>query len=87
MYQLVYYIKKTNLTNMKQEINKLEPEVQGFRLRKNALHYLLEIVKPDYQTLGYATEVRVGGIYCYKSKRTENGEQEIEEVLIKVEKA
>ena len=87
MYQLVYYITKTNLTSLKQENNKLEPEVQGFRLRKNALHYLLEKVRPDYQTLGYATEARVGGIYCYKSKRTENGEREIEEVLIKVEKA
>lgn len=87
MYQLVYYITKTNLTSLKQECNKLGSEVQGFRLRKNALHYLLEIVRPDYHTLGYATEVRVGGIYCYKSKRTENGEREIEEVLIKVEKA
>lgn len=87
MYKLVYYTKKTNLTSLKQESNKLEPETQGFRLRKNAIHYLLEIVRPDYHTLGYATEVRVGGIYCYKSKRTENGEREIEEVLIKVEKA
>lgn len=87
MYQLVYYITKTNLTNLKQESNKLKTEVQSFRLRKNALHYLLEIVRPDYQTSGYATEARVGGIYCYKSKRTENGEREIEEVLIKVEKA
>ena len=87
MYQLVYYITKTNLTSLKRETEKLESKVQGFRLRKNALHYLLEIVRPDYHTLGYATEVRVGGIYCYKSKRTEKGEREIEEVLIKVEKA
>ena len=87
MYQLAYYITKTNLTSLKQETKKIEPEVQGFRLRNNAIHYLLEIVRPDYHTLGYATEVRVGGIYCYRSNRTEKGEREIEEVLIKVEKA
>lgn len=87
MYQLVYYIRKTKLEKLIQEENKMKPEAQGFRLRKNALHYLLEIVRADYQTLGYATEVRVGGIYCYRSKRTEKGEREIEEVLIKVEKA
>lgn len=87
MYQLVYYITKTNLTSLKQENEKSEPKMEGFRLRKNALHYLLEIVRPEYQTAGYATEARVGGIYCYKSKRTETGEREIEEVLIKVEKA
>ena len=87
MYQLVYRITKTNLTSLKQESYKQEPEGQGFRLRKNALHYLLEILRPEYHTSGYATEVRVGGIYCYKSKRNENGEREIEEVLIKVEKS
>ena len=87
MYQLVYYITKTNLTSLEQVSEKLESKTQGFRLRKNALHYLLEIVRPDYHAEGYATEARVGGIYCYKSKRTEKGEREIEEVLIKVEKA
>lgn len=87
MYKLIYQVTKTNLTSLKQKTKKLEPEGQRFRLRRNALHYLLEIVKPDYQTLGYGTEVRVGGIYCYKSKRTEEGERETEEVLISVEKA
>lgn len=58
-----------------------------FRLRKNALHYLFDIVQEDYRNLGFATEPRVGGIYCFKSEKTAEGERKITEVMIKDEKA
>lgn len=82
MYTLVYNVKQ------KKDSKIFESEYVGeeYRLRNNALHYLREIVQNDYRENGYATEARVGGIYCYKSKLNEKGEREIEEVTIKVEK-
>lgn len=82
MYTLVYHVEK-----MKDgEVFKNEYESEEFRLRRKALHYLREIVQNDYRKNGYATETRVGGIFCYKSKPTEEGERETEKVLIKVER-
>ena len=57
-----------------------------FRLRRNALHYLFDIVQKEYRERGYATEVRVGSLYCYKSDKTDEGNRKIIEILIKVEK-
>ena len=82
MYTLVYYVTKEK----NGKVFKNEYESEEFRLRKNALHYLREIVQNDYKENGYATEIRVGGIFCYKSKLTEKGERETEKVLIKVER-
>jgi hypothetical protein len=62
-------------------------KIDEFRLRKNALHYVLEIMQNEYREEGYATEPRVGGIYCYKNEKTANGDREITEIIIKVEKA
>lgn len=59
---------------------------EEFRLRRNALHYLRKEVQNDYRESGYTTEIRVGGIFCYKSKLTEKGKRETEKVIIKVEK-
>lgn len=82
MYTLVYYV-----TNKKDgKVFKNQYVGEEYRLRRNAIHYLREIIQSDYRENGYATEVRVGGIFCYKSKLTEKGEREIKEVLIKVEK-
>jgi hypothetical protein len=36
--------------------------------------------------MGYATEKRVGSLYCYKSEKTAEGDRRIKETLIKVEK-
>ena len=58
-----------------------------FRLRKDALNYLLGIVRKDYEECGYTTRARVGGIHCFKNTITENGEIEIEDVIIRIEKA
>lgn len=84
MYQLVYYYRETtgNKVIEKEYRNKFE-----FRLRRNALHYLLEIIQNEYRENGYGTEQIVGGINCYKSEKTENGDRKIIEMRIKVEKA
>ena len=57
-----------------------------FRLRRNALHYLFDVVQSEYRENGYATEKRVGSLYCYKSDKTAEGKREVTEILIKVEK-
>lgn len=82
MYTLVYYVTK----EADGKVFENEYESEEFRLRRNALHYLREVVQNDYEENGYATEVRVGSVFCYKSKLTENGKRETEKVLIKVEK-
>lgn len=88
MYKVVYYIKRTEgLTSKEQEYKRYESNNANFRLRKNALHYISDIMQNEYREEGYATEPRVGGIYCYKSEKTANGDREITEILIKAEKA
>lgn len=88
MYKLVYYIKKTEgLTSKEQEFKRYESDSEEFRLRRTALHYVLDIIQNEYIGEGFATETRVGGIYCYKSIRTENGDRKITEIMVKVEKA
>lgn len=83
MYKLNYYNKATTENGEKFEY---QTEGETFRLRRNALHYLFDMVQSDYREKGYATEERVGGLYCYKSEKTTEGDRKIKEVLIKVEK-
>ena len=78
MYQLAFYFRVTTGSKVVES----EYRSNEFRLRKNALHYLLEIVQSDYR----ADEQMVGGINCYKSEKTDNGDRKIIEVRIKVEK-
>lgn len=86
MYKLNYY-SKSIADNAKEE-QKFEYNGEGetFRLRRNALHYLFDIVQSEYRERGYATEKRVGSLYCYKSVKTAEGNRKIIEILIKVEK-
>lgn len=83
MYTLVYYYRETTGSKV------IEREYQSneFRLRRNAIHFLLDIVQSEYREDGYGTEQIKGGINCYKSEKTENGDRKIIEVKIKVEKA
>lgn len=81
MYQLVYYYTETTGN----EVIEKEYHSNEFRLRRNAMHYLLEIVQSEYREEDFGTEQIVGGINCYKSEKTENG-RKIIEVKIKVEK-
>ena len=82
MYTLVYRKKETEGSNISESAF-----ARGdFRLKKNALHYLWEIVQNEYRETGYATEEKVGGLYCYKSSKNAQGERMITEEWIKVEK-
>lgn len=86
MYKLNYYGRTTSdNANKKQEFEYFGAR-ESFRLRKNALHYLFDIVQSEYRERGYATEKRVGSLYCYKSIKTAEENRKIIEILIKVEK-
>ena len=86
MYKLNYYGK--SIADNASSEQKFEYIGMGefFRLRRNALHYLFDIVQSEYRENGYATEVRVGSLYCYKSEKTTEGNRKVTEILIKVEK-
>lgn len=82
MYKLNYYGKSTAENG---ETFKYQIEGESFRLRRNALHYLFDLVQNDYRTKGYATEEGVGSLRCYKSEKTATGHRKISEIVIKVE--
>lgn len=82
MYTLVYRRKETESNN----VYKSAFTRGDFRLKKNALHFLWEVIENEYREEGYATEKRVGGLYCYKSNKNAQGERKIIEEWIKVEK-
>lgn len=86
MYRLSYYCKITEGKSNKEPKYEYCGSGENFRLRRDALHYLLEIVQNDYKAMGYSIEVRRGSIYCYKSEKTTQGDRRIIEYLIKVEK-
>ena len=86
MYKLNYYRKQTENGRSKEQEYEYLGMGEFFRLRRNALHYLYEIVESEYREKGFATEERVGGLLCYKSDKTAEGKREITEILIKVEK-
>lgn len=87
MYRLDYYKKSITDNSEKEEVFNYLGMGEFFRLRRNALHYLFDVVQNEYREKGYATEVRVGSLYCYKSNKTKEGKREVNEILIKVEKS
>ena len=86
MYKLNYYGRSIADNTDKEQKFEYLGMGEFFRLRRNALHYLFDIVQNEYRERGYATEVRVGSLYCYKSDKTDRGNRKIIEILIKVEK-
>lgn len=86
MYKLNYYGKSIAENANKEQKFEYIGMGESFRLRRNALHYLFDIVQNEYRENGYATEVRVGSLYCYKSEKTAEGDRRVIEILIKVEK-
>lgn len=86
MYKLNYYSKITEGLASKEQNFEYTGTGETFRLRRNALRYLFYIVQSEYISMGYATEERVGNLYCYKSEKTNEGNRRIMEILIKVEK-
>lgn len=86
MYQLNYYSRSiADNANKKQEYE-FNGEGETFKLRRDALHYLFDVVQSEYKELGYTTEKKVGSLYCYKSIKTAGVTRKIIEILIKVEK-
>ena len=83
MYTIIYYVTETKGTEVIEREYHYNDE---YRLRRNALHYLREIVQSDYREQGYATSLLVGGLYCIKSEKTDKGERKTTEIHIKVEK-
>ena len=83
MYILNYYVTESEGNKVSENEYSNNEE---FRLRKNALHYLWEIVQSNYRKCGYATSHFVGGLYCYKSEITDKGERKVKEIRIKVER-
>lgn len=83
MYQVVYYYKETVGKSVEEKV------IEGaeFRLKRNALHYIFDVVQSDFREDNYGTEPIVGGINCYKSEKTNEEERKIMEVRVKVEKA
>jgi hypothetical protein len=85
MYKLVYNYKET-------EDNKVIAEKEyffgnAFRLKKSAVHYLLEIIQSEYRTKGYETEQITGrAINCYKSELTRENKHKTIEWIISVKK-
>lgn len=86
MYKLNYYSKITESLTSKEQDYEYIGSGENFRLRRDALNYLFEIVQNEYKAMGYTTEVKVGSIYCYKSEKTASGDRKVIELLIKVEK-
>lgn len=78
MYKLVYNYRETE--DSKVLVEKEYFFGDTFRLKRIAVHYLLDIVQNEYRTEGYGTEQITGGaIYCYKSElTTENKRKTIE---------
>jgi len=69
MYKLVYKYKETE--DDKVLVEKEYFFGDTFRLKKFAIHYLLDIIQSEYKIEGYETEQITGGaLYCYKSELT-----------------
>lgn len=86
MYKLNYYGRSIADNENKEQKFEYFGMGEFFRLRRNALHYLFNIVQNEYRERGYATEERVGSLYCYKSDKNAQRDRKIIEILIKVEK-
>lgn len=86
MYKLNYYCKLTESLSSKEQKYEYLGMGEYFRLRRNALHYLFDIVQNEYKAMGFATEERVGSLYCHKGEKTAQGDRKITEIIIKVER-
>lgn len=85
MYKLVYNYKETE--NNKVLVEKEYFSGNTFRLKRNAVHYLLDIIQSEYREKGYGTEqITGGGIYCYKSELTEENKRKAIQWIICVKK-
>lgn len=85
MYKLVYNYRETEEGKVLVEKEYLSDN--PFRLKKNAVHYLLDIIQNEYREKGYGTEQITGGtINCYKSELTAENRRKTTECTIYVKK-
>lgn len=85
MYKLVYNYKES--VEEKVVVEKEYFFGDTFRLKRFAVHYLLDIVQSEYREEGYGTEQITGGaIYCYKSEFTPEKKRKTIEWIICVKK-
>lgn len=84
MYQIIYYYRET-IDGRRNPMRKFQNKAE-FRLRRNALHYIREIVQNEFREKDFGTEEIKGGINCYKSEKIENGGIKIINITIVIEK-
>lgn len=84
MYQIIYYYRET-IDGHRNPMRKFQNKAE-FRLRRNALHYVRELVQSEFREKGFGTEEIKNGINCYKSEKTENNGIKIIDITIVVEK-
>lgn len=84
MYKLIYNYKETTDNKV------LEREYyfgEIFRMRKSAVHYLLDKIQSKFVEYGYRTQqMNSGTIHCYRSELTTNNELKVIEWTISVKK-
>ena len=84
MYEIVYIRKETNDI---QSIEQVHVYPHQFRLKRNAVHYVREIIQNIYREEGYATElIAKGGISCFKTETSPMGNRIEIEFTIEVKK-
>ena len=82
MYTLVYYVRRTE----NEKVYEIKSHCEEFRLKRNALHFLREILKEYYIENGYAVEDVKNGLNCYKSRKNAREVRETFETRIRIEK-
>ena len=84
MYKIVF---NRIETGMKQSTKEVREYPHQFRLKRNAVHYVRETVQNDFRREGYATElIAKGGISCFKSEITSEGNRNEIEFTIEVKR-
>lgn len=84
MYKLVYNYRETKGREVIEREYNYSDE---FRLKRNAIHYLREIVQSDYREMGYATGLNKSNeLYCINSEISAEGERIVKEWVISVKK-
>lgn len=84
MYTVVYNRTETCNGQSTKEVHEYPHQ---FRLKRNAVHYVREIVQNEFRKEGYATElIAKGGISCFKSETTSKGNRNEIEFIVEVKK-
>jgi hypothetical protein len=84
MYKVVFNQTETCKGQSTKEVHEYPHQ---FRLKRNAVHYIREIMQSEFRRQGYATElIAKGGMSCFKSEITSKGYRNEIEFIIEVKK-